>query len=170
MEKWKDIKGYEGLYQVSNLGRVKRLFKNNKSNILKGKIDKDGYNEVILSQHQTKKFCRVHRLVAEAFISNPDNKPQINHKDRNKLNNNADNLEWVTAQENTKHCILTGRNAHTREILQYTRDMKFVACWESIKEASQRLKISPHNICSCCSGKLKTAGNYIWKYKEGVNI
>lgn len=165
MEIWKDITGYEGLYQVSSTGRVRRLFKN-KVNVLKGRMTQDGYRGVILSKHQVKKHCRVHRLVAEEFIANPENKPQVNHKDRNKLNNNVSNLEWVTACENTEHCILTGRKAHTREILQYTREMEYVASWDSIREASKSLKISPNNICSCCRGQLETSGGYIWRYKE----
>lgn len=174
-EVWKDIEGYEGLYQVSNLGRIRRFFKNGKENILIGSKDKDGYIEVILSRNQKKKQCRLHRLVASAFIPNPENKPQVNHKDRNKQNNVVDledlrgkntNLEWVTGSENTKHCILTGRKIHKKAVLQYTRNMEYITCWESIKEASETLGISNNNICSCCGGRLKTAGGYIWRYKE----
>lgn len=166
MEVWKNVPGYEGLYQVSNLGRIKRTFKNGKDRIMKGKLDKDGYIQVILSRHQTKKYCRLHRLVADAFISNAENKPQINHKDRNKRNNAVSNLEWATARENTLHCIETGRGSKTREIVQYTKNMDFVAVWSSIREASRSLNISEHNISYCCSGGFKSAGGFVWRYKE----
>jgi glycerol-3-phosphate cytidylyltransferase-like family protein len=177
-EVWKDIPKYEGLYQVSNLGRIKRLFKNGKENILTGTRDKDGYTKIILSKNQHKKHVRAHRLVAEAFLSNPENKPEVNHKDRNKQNNvvNVDdlqgattNLEWATCSENSNHCVRTGRRFHKRAVAQYTKDMKLLSKWNSIKEAGQTLKISSNNICSCCNGKLPTAGGYIWRY-EGVNI
>lgn len=165
-EIWKDISGYEGLYQVSNLGRVKRFFKNGKENFLSGKKDKDGYIEVILSSNQRKKYYRLHRLVADAFVPNLENKPQINHKDRNKQNNYADNLEWVTCSENVSHTFSTGRKIHKRPIIQYTRNMDVVSIWDSIREAGRSLKICEHNINSCCHGRLATAGGYVWRYKE----
>lgn len=165
-EVWKDICGYEGTYQVSNFGRVKRLFRNGKENILSGKKDKDGYIEVILSSNQKKKYYRLHRLVADAFVPNVESKPQINHKDRNKQNNSANNLEWVTGSENILHTFATGRKVRRRPIVQYTRDMTLVSFWDSIREAGKALKIAENNITSCCSGKLPTAGGFIWRYKE----
>lgn len=165
-EVWKDISGYEGLYQVSNLGRVKRSFKNGKENMLIGKRDKDGYTEVILSKNQRKKYYRLHRLVADAFVPNLERKLQINHKDRNKQNNSADNLEWVTGSENVSHTFATGRKIYRRPVIQYTRDMNVVSFWDSIREAGRVLKISEHNINSCCNGKLPTAGGFIWRYRE----
>ena len=117
-EIWKDIKGYEGYYQVSNLGRIKSLdrMKNNQYNeyfmsgrILKSSIIKDkGYCRVSLNNGKGRKSKRVHRLVAEAFIPNLENKPEVNHIDGNKLNNCADNLEWCTNKENIEHSIKTG--------------------------------------------------------------
>lgn len=165
-EIWKDVSGYEGLYQVSNHGRVKRLFKNGKENVLSGKKDKDGYVEVILSVNQRKKFFRLHRLVADVFIPNPENKPQINHKDRNKQNNSADNLEWATGSENVFHTFVTGRRVYKRPVLQYTRNMELVSSWGSIKEAGRALKIAEPNINACCHGRFPTAGGFIWRYKE----
>lgn len=105
IEEWKNITGYEGLYQVSNLGRVKSLnYKGNGTEwILKGYVKKDGYEVVTLMKDGIRKYCRVHRLVALAFLPNPDNLPQINHKDEDKLNNCADNLEWCTGSYNTKY-------------------------------------------------------------------
>lgn len=99
-EVWKDIEGYEGLYKVSNLGNIHSI----KSHyILKGSIDTMGYRIVNLSKNKTNKHFYIHRLVAKAFIPNPDNKPQVNHIDGNKLNNNITNLEWVTGKENIRH-------------------------------------------------------------------
>ena len=170
MEIWKEVKGYEGLYQVSNLGRIKRHFKNGKENILNGKIDKDGYIEVILSKNQNKKYCRLHRLVACAFISNPDDKAEVNHKDRNKRNNDVCNLEWVTPSENVRHTFLTGRKIRTRAVVQYNKNMELVAEFDSLKEASKKIKLKQNNISTCCNGKQKTVGGYIWRYKVGDNI
>lgn len=115
-EIWKDIPDYEGLYQVSNLGRVKRIiFTNNKYNfeketILKGWITR-GYRYVSLCNNGFSKKYRVHRLVAEAFIPNPDNLPMINHKDENKQNNNAKNLEWCTQKENLDKYFIPRRTS-----------------------------------------------------------
>lgn len=165
-EIWKDIPGYEGLYQVSDYGRVKRSFKNGKENVLSGKIDKDGYTWVILSKNQRKKYVHVHRLVADAFIPNVENKPQVNHKDRNKQNNSANNLEWVTGSENMLHTFATGRKIHRRPIVQYTRNMEVVSFWNSIREAGRTLRISESNINACCHNRFPTAGGYIWRYRE----
>lgn len=112
-EIWKDIKGYEGLYQVSNLGRVKSLgnLQNKKEKLLKTNIC-NGYYAVYLYKNSKKKICLCHRLVAEAFIPNPKNLPFVNHKDDNKLNNRMDNLEWRTCKYSppTKAviCVETG--------------------------------------------------------------
>ena len=106
MEQWKDIEGYEGIYQISSHGRVKS-FKNGKIKILKSRINDKGYNTTCLRKDGKSKYKLVHRLVAEAFIPNIDSKPYINHIDGNKLNNNINNLEWVTPSENTLHTIRT---------------------------------------------------------------
>lgn len=97
---WKDVEGYEGLYKISNTGLLLGLKRNK---ILKGKIDKDGYIEYVLSNGVSKSYKRGHRLVAEAFIPNPDNLPVINHIDHSKDNNHYENLEWTTVCKNTKH-------------------------------------------------------------------
>jgi hypothetical protein len=116
-EIWKDIQGYEGLYQVSNLGRVKSLprrivdRKNNrffKGRVLKSYLDKDGYPTTIMSNKNKKRVIHVHRLVAETFIPNPENKGTVNHIDGNKQNNRVGNLEWCTQLENIRHAFSMG--------------------------------------------------------------
>ena len=104
-ELWKDVVGYEGLYKVSNLGRVKKIFEDYEI-VLKPFIHP--YYTVTLSKHDKTRNIYVHRLVAEAFIPNPENKPEVNHIDGNKLNPNVENLEWVTKSENIKHAFRTG--------------------------------------------------------------
>ena len=99
-EHWKDIKGYEGLYQVSNLGRVKSFYKNK---VLKPRIKENDYLIVSLYKENKDKKFYIHRLVAETFIDNPNKKEQVNHKDFNKSNNIVENLEWVSKIENLKH-------------------------------------------------------------------
>lgn len=118
-EIWKDIKDYEGLYQVSNLGRVRSLDKivirtdgknrHQKGKILKLQISKYGYNVITLWNNNVSKQFKVHRLVAMAFIPNPNNLPQVNHIDEDKLNNKIDNLEWCTALENNRHSNIAER-------------------------------------------------------------
>lgn len=110
IEVWKDIKGYERLYSVSNYGHVRKTFKNGKNIILKPRINYKGYERVSLSKHYFRKEFCVHRLVAECFIENKHNKPQVNHIDGNKLNNIVNNLEWVTAKENCIHRSMLYRN------------------------------------------------------------
>lgn len=106
-EIWKDIKGYEGIYQVSSRGKVRSL-KNNKARILRPRINNKGYNVACLCKEGKVEYKLVHRLVAEGFINNFENKPYVNHIDGDKLNNNVNNLEWVTPSENTKHAIENG--------------------------------------------------------------
>lgn len=124
MEAWRDIPGYEGLYQVSDLGRVRSLdrisyvppndwqkdgfYRTRKGKLLSSSIDGSGYAFVTLCRERVKRSFKVHRLVAEAFVSNPHGKPQVNHIDGNKANNAASNLEWVTDRENIGHAYAIG--------------------------------------------------------------
>ena len=107
-EIWRDIEGYDGLYQVSNLGHVKRFYKATPPRILKASPNSDGYPFVKLYYDGKRKHALIHRLVALAFIPNPDNKPEVNHVDGIKTDNHVDNLEWVTDTENKRHAFATG--------------------------------------------------------------
>lgn len=160
-EIWKDIKGYEGLYQVSNLGKVKSLRKNRMLTIQK---NRGGYNYITLSFKGYSKIMTIHRLVAQAFVPNPNNYAYINHKDENKENNMWTNLEWCTHKYNCNYGTRNERKAKKKmiSINQYDLNGNFIKKWNSIKEAN--IKYNNYHISQCCSGKRKTAGGYIWKY------
>ena len=165
-EIWKDIKDYEGHYQVSNLGRVKSI-KFGKEIILKQHINiKGGYYYVCLLKNGKHKNYYVHRLVAEAFLPITDNLPQVNHKDENKLNNSVDNLEWCDAKYNINFgtCIERRSKKTSKPVLQYTLDGKFVKEWKSTMECG-RNGYNQGNVAACCQGKLKKYKDFIWKYK-----
>lgn len=162
MEIWKDIKGYEG-YKVSNLGNVKSLNYNRtgKEKILKPKKNK-GYLYVNLCKQGKVKFYLVHRLVAQAFIPNPNNYPQINHKDEDKTNNTIQNLEWCDRKYNNNYGTRNQRSALSRS--------KQVLCVEtgllytSLIEVQRQLGFAQPNISSACTGRYKTAYKYHWEY------
>lgn len=182
-EIWKDIEGYEGVYQVSNLGRVRSLDRIVEC-VTNGKPRTFRVKGVVMKQHQRKdkymcivfwiankpKTFLIHRLVAEAFISNPDNFPMINHKDEDKTNNHVDNLEWCTNQYN-----LTYKNAQHRAkatmrkaVVQMTLDGKFVAEYESTHDAARKTGFHQGNIAGACRGQhnLLNVYGFHWKYKE----
>lgn len=164
-EVWKDISGYEGLYQVSNFGRVKSL-KCRREKILKLEKTKDNYLTIRLSKDKTRKHIGVHRLVAQAFISNPDNLSQVNHKDENKENNFVENLEWCTQVYNMSYGTRVQRLS--MEVNQYDLQGNFIKKWNSIKEAERQLHI--RHISDCCKEKVISAGGYIWKYTDNDKI
>lgn len=177
-EIWKDIHGYEQRYQVSNIGRIKSLKRvckrgNNHKPvnecILKPGNNK-GYMTVALSKNGNVKYFQVHRLVAEAFIPNPDNLPCVNHKDENSLNNNVDNLEWCTYSYNNSYNELARKKGVLKRIpvLQFSKTGQFIREWDCAGTVEQELGISHHSIYGCCKGKTKTSGGFIWKRKNSM--
>lgn len=175
-EIWKDIAGYEGLYQVSNLGRVKSLSRKvsfgwswrcTPEKVLSpGKVNGRYYHVLLFDKDHKRKDCLVHRLVAEAFIPNPDNLPCVNHKDENIWNNQVSNLEWCSVEYNNNYGTLRERMAKKQSmpIIQYSIDGAFIKKWSSLAEAGRQMKLSPGHLSNCCNGKTKTAGGFIWKY------
>lgn len=182
MEEWKDCKGFEGFYQVSNEGRVRSMavWSHKYQKVLKRKTPhlnsiettKDGYKRVLLCLYGVHHHCAVHRLVAQAFIENPHNLPCINHKDENPSNNCVDNLEWCTYKYNSNYGTLPKRISErqinnpvlSRVVLQYTLNGEFVASYPSIREAERITGIDNTMISRVCRGKSKFAKGYVWKY------
>ncbi len=169
------MKGFERLYQVNDHGVIRSIAGRTKT--LKPYQTPNGYMQVCLYKGEESMKKYVHRIVAEAFIPNPDNLPEVNHKDENKINNHAGNLEWCSHQDNMKHGSRSKRQAET---LQRNKKLwKAVDCFsmngdllhtfESAKEASQITGANHSAIIQCCNQKpkYKTAGGYVWKYHEG---
>lgn len=167
-EIWKDIPGYEGLYQVSNYGRVKSLNYNKKniSNILKDRVPGARYASVVLCKNKQHKRFLVHRLVWETFNGPIPEGYEINHNDENTFNNHLDNLSLMNHLENMRYGSRTERAANNRSrvIIQYNLDGAEIKRWKSAKEIEQITGWCRGNISSCCHGARKTANGYIWKY------
>ena len=170
-EIWKDIKDYPN-YMVSNLGRVKSLSNNKarKEKILKQHKNSNGYLFVALSKNGKIKCYRVHRLVAEAFLPNPDNKPCIDHINTNKIDNRVENLRWCSHKENINNPITKDKHLKklkenlSKPIIQFSKDGEFIRKWDNTWDVQRELGINQSSISKCCNGKRKTAGDYIWRY------
>lgn len=169
-EEWRDISGYEGIYQVSNLGRVKSLVNggqsrlNGKERILKPGENKYGYLSVNLCKYGNRKMFKIHRLVAQAFLSNSENFPEVNHKDENPKNNHSSNLEWCDRKYNCNYGTRNERMRKTKSKKVICIETNFT--YESVNEASRQTGFDKGNISKCCLGKSKTTGGYHWKYIE----
>lgn len=197
MEHWKDIKGYEGLYQVSDLGNFRSVDRISHGRRLKGLNRKvtvnkrTGYCYASLCKDGIVKNCLVHRLVAEAFIDNPENKATVNHINENKQDNRAVNLEWMSLNENL-HYGSHFENAKKNRIIPYGKDHPFygklgnqaathkgrviATCkndpnntiiFDTAADAARALKISSGGICEALNGKAKTCGGYYWRRANG---
>ena len=175
-EIWRDIKDYEGLYQVSNLGRVKSLKrsyirKEGVSRTIPEKFLKpgklaNGYLQVILCKNSRHSNKLMHRLVAEAFLSNPNNLPQVNHKNEDKTDNRVDNLEWCTAKYNNNYGTIRERIgiANSKTVYQYSIDGQFIKEWISCHEVERELGFTNTAIRNCALGYSNSSYGYIWRY------
>lgn len=173
-EVWKDISGFEGYYQVSNLGRVRSLYretwseKRNTFYSRKGKVLKpintNGYHYVILRKNGEYTHKRVRRLVAGAFIPNPKKLEYINHKDENKKNNSLENLEWCTPKYN----VYYGENSKVRPVIATNMFTREQTTYPSAREAARLGGFNQSSISLACKGKLKTHGYHYWQYLEEV--
>lgn len=165
MEIWKDIPNYEGLYQISNLGNVKSLYRITNNNhiihekILKPQDNNNGYLVVNLYKNNKMKAKLIHRLVAKTFIDNPNNYNYINHIDKNKSNNTVNNLEWCTQSYNVIY-------SKGRKVNQYDKNNNFIKTWNSIADVKRLLNIDSSSIIRCCKGIKKSAGGFKWEYNN----
>ena len=187
IEIWKtavyDGEVYEGLYKVSNLGKILSLNYRNtgKAEVMTPIERKDGYSEVCLSKNKETKRCLVHRLVAFTFLDNPENKPQVNHKIEGKkgrkinmvffnkdgtVNKERTTIEWVTPKENNDYGTRTERSAKTQSkpVLQLSLSGDLIKEWESTREC-ERNGFDHGAVCKCCNGKQKTYKGFRWEYK-----
>ena len=179
-EIWKPIKGYDGLFDVSNLGRVKSLSKltycghnhltkqNKEDSIRKLQISVNGYITVILFKNGVGKQHQVHRLVGEAFLDNPNDYPQINHKDENKQNNLPENLEWCTNLYNSQYGTVYHRRKEglKRPIEQYDLNGEYIKTYSSAVDVGEIYGHGTNGIYRCCNGFQKTGYGYIWRYVD----
>lgn len=194
-EVWKDISGYEGLYQVSNLGKVRSLDKPmfvygthnpplptiRKGKVLSPRISQDGYEKVALTKDKKSKNHFVHRLVAIAFIENLDNLPEVNHIDGDKRNNIFLNLEWCNHLQNMQHCFNNSLKKHyakpmlgktygksplSKKVYQYDKNNNLMKIWDSVREASEYYRVDGSNISRCCNGHSQSCNGFIWRYEQ----
>lgn len=176
---WKPVVGYEDSYKVSNHGKVfsvDRMVKGNKENVywfrrgceIQPHLYKCGYLGLRLTKNGKPNFFYVHRIVADAFIANPQKLPFVNHKDENKTNNNAKNLEWCDRTYNNNYGTHNKRVGESNQIpiLKYSLSGELLHEYSSAKEAETENGYKRGTICNCCKGRRKTAYGYVWKYKN----
>ena len=164
-EIWKPVRNYEGLYEVSNLGRVKSLNYNRtgKERIMKGLDNGHGYLFVQLCKDGKVNNCRINRLVAQAFLPNPNNLPEVNHKDKIRTNNRVDNLEWCTTQHNIEYSL-------AKAVIGINKVSGLILEFPSTREASRQTDINHSSICACLKGRQKSAGGFYWHYVDSEEV
>lgn len=166
MTEWRAISGYDGRYFISSAGEVKSIYGSCK---LIKHYQARGYHKVNLRLKKRQTAQHVHRLVAFAFIPNPENKPYVNHIDGVKSNNNKENLEWCTASENNSHAYKIGLKKYTGvkiAVERYDKTGAYIDTYDSACSAAKKLNMEPSCITRCCKKKRKTAGGYKWRYKN----
>jgi hypothetical protein len=187
LEEWRDLVGYEGLYLISNNGKLKSLDKvipyiDGRMKHMKGKMlkqcraktpgrseDDTGYLQSRLTKNGKSKAWNVHILVARTFIPNPENKPIVNHKDGNKLNNYISNLEWATYSENNQHAYDNNLKSDNTPVLKINLDNgDVIDRYNSIHEAGRKNNINKSNIHSVCNNKRNHAGGFNWRYENEI--
>ena len=177
LEIWKDIEGFEGIYQISNKGNLKSFKKNKNGRILKNKNKKGWYLNIILTNKKKKKSIKIHKLVALAFIPNPNNYPVINHINGNKQDNRVENLEWCTQKQNIIHAKQKGlwkynKPYKCKKILQFSLNNDFISIYENAEEASRKTNVCSRNILMVANKEpynkkgyiRKQAGGFIWRF------
>lgn len=191
MEIWRDIDGYAGYYQVSNKGRIRSLdrtifFSDGRVRKYAGQILKrnsktsSGYKQCILKVNGVSKYAYIHRLVAQAFIDNPENKKEVNHINGDKNDNSVENLEWVTASENDYHAVRTGLRKPSEKqravaryygklngkpVRQFSRTGELINRYASAFEADDAMGFRRGSVSEACCGKCKTRGGFVWRYE-----
>ena len=180
MEEWRDIKGFEGKYMVSNMGRVKSLNyrRTGKEGIMKGVADGHGYLYVKLCKDGKDKKCWINRLVAQAFLENPNNLPEVNHKDEDKTNNCVENLEYCSKSYNINYGTrnkkagkrISEKNTNnpklSKPVIGINKVSGLILEFPSAMEAERCTGINNGNITKCCKGKVNSAGGHIWFYAD----
>lgn len=176
-EIWRPVAGYEGLYEVSSFGRVKSLGRTEpifnsvrfrKDKIMRQKLTKFGYLEATLSKNGKPSTKKIHRLVAEAFLPNPEGLPQVNHKDEDKTNNRVENLEWCSAKYNMNYGSVKRRvgEKHSKPVAQLSLEGKIIKVYKSAAEAGRNGVAMQQHITDVCNhkGNHYTAGGFRWEY------
>ena len=164
-EVWKDVVGYEGLYKISNHGNV---YSNYTNKCLRAGTHKDGYKYVNLTKDGEKKYKTIHRLVAEAFIPNPDNLPMVNHRDETPSNNNVDNLEWCDCSYNNTYNNIHIRRASaiSKKIYVYNKNGELIDVYKSTRDIAKSLNVAYGNVSTVCNSNYRTLCGFVISYNE----